>query len=335
MSLAEAQRSALGFAGEKAPAGTVSVRELAERFYTARIVNGRKHNGEVGYKRPEQVRHYFDRDLLGSSIADLNLSKVTRAHLAQLIEHKVAHGGPVAANRLTALVKRMFAYAVAVGLLENSPAALLDRSIAGGKEYARTRVLNDIEIKQLWLIDDATCNHAALFRFLLLSGQRISEAQSATWHDFDLETGVWRIDENKSSRRHKVSVSHAMREIIEQQPRERYGNATVGPFATASTTAAQAWLKRWCNREEITPSFTPHDLRRTFATRVRDDLGVSFDVVEKILNHAAPTKVAGIYQRGDLWQQRINAMSAWATHLTFIVKDDRPDDNVTDIRSAA
>jgi hypothetical protein len=46
----------------------------------------------------------------------------------------------------------------------------------------------------------------------------------------------------------------------------------------------QAWLRRRREREEIEPAFTPHDLRRTFATRL-SNLGVMPHIVEKILNH--------------------------------------------------
>ena len=37
--------------------------------------------------------------------------------------------------------------------------------------------MTEAEIIALWNIDNTTCEHADLYRFLLLSGQRIGEAQ--------------------------------------------------------------------------------------------------------------------------------------------------------------
>ena len=221
MTLADAQRAALSMRGERQPNATATVRDLVERFYSARIV--------PSHKRPEQTRHYLDRDLLASHIADLELRKVTRSHLAGIIERKALESGPVAANRLLAIVKRAFAYGVTFGLLHESPAVPLDRSIAGGTEEARERVLTDPEIGLLWGIDATTCDHAALLRFLLLSGQRISEARDAAWGHFDLAGG------RVAHRRQQVLASPsecrsvpAMRAIIEGQPHVRYGDATRG-----------------------------------------------------------------------------------------------------------
>lgn len=291
--LADAQRIAHERRGDVKPAGKDTVGALATRYYQTRIA--------PRYKRPEGVKHYFEKDL--ADLADRELRKVTRAQLALMMERKARDSGPVAANRLLSNVKAMFAYGVEVGIVDSNPAAALTRNTAGGKEKTRERVLTDAEIAALWAIESSTCDHADLYRFLLLSGQRIGEAQASLWEHFDIEARVWRIDENKSGRPHLCPVSAPMLAILQCRDDSRDG-----PFATASATAAQAWLKRWCSRKEINPAFTPHDLRRTCASRMRKL--ADFDVVERHLNHVLGG-VAGTYQRDDLWDKRVQAVEAW------------------------
>ena len=303
LQLPDAQREALILRGESKPAGKHTVADLASRFYKARI--------ERAYKRPRQVERYLLRDL--TDIATREVGKIKDADLVRLLERKAQSSGPVAANRLLGIVKRLFRYGVKKGFVGRDPALGLNRDDAGGKERGRARTLTDDEILALWNIDNAACDHADLYRFLLLSGQRIGEAQAARWPHFDLNAGTWRIDDNKSARPHVCPISSAMLAILERRDRTR-----PGPFATSSTTAAQAWLKRFCRREEIDPAFTPHDMRRTCASRMRK-LGVSFDTIELHLNHAIEG-VAKVYQRDDLMGERKAAVELWGSEVLRLVR---------------
>jgi integrase len=299
MLLADAQREALVRRGEIKPEGKHTVADLADRFYKSRI--------EPRYRRPEQVKHYLVRDL--EDIGQREVGKIKQADLARILERKAKKSGPVAANRLLAIVRSMFKYGIAVGLVGKDPSTALTRDVAGGKERTRERTLTDDEIIGLWSVD---CDHGDLFRFLLLSGQRIGEAQAAVWTDFDLDAGAWKITENKSSRPHVCPISTAMRAILDGRAGRK-----PGPFATASTTAAQSWLKRYCRREQVDPAFTPHDLRRTCASRMRR-LGVSFDAIELHLNHAI-RGVGAVYQRDDLMTERKAAVEAWGNAVAQMV----------------
>jgi integrase len=65
-------------------------------------------------------------------------------------------------------------------------------------------------------------------------------------------------------------------------------------------------------------AWTPHDLRRTFSTRL-GDLGVAPHVIERMLNHTAEG-VAAIYNRAELLEERIAATRLWAAKLAEIVR---------------
>jgi integrase len=88
-------------------------------------------------------------------------------------------------------------------------------------------------------------------------------------------------------------------------------------FGTATDTGVQAWLRRWCERQRISPAFRPHDLRRTCATRL-NTLGVLPHVAEKILNHTMQGVMA-VYNRADYKTERVESMQRWADELDRIL----------------
>lgn len=291
--------------------GKSTVREVAKEFYSSQI--------EPRNKRPQEVWRYLDRDL--TPILDKRIIDVTRAELATLVRNKVADG-PVAANILLSITKRLFRFAVQAGVLEIDPAQLLDRSMAGGNRSARDRVLSDDEIKKLW---NATAEgkgtplgpqhrHGPLIRMLMLTGQRIMETKEARWSDIDFKKKVWHIpkERTKTGRAHWVALPDLAIETLKALPRN--GDHV---FPTSSTSAVQNWIGRWCDRHGITPAFTPHDLRRTMATRM-NEIGIAPHVVEKILNHQMGG-VMGIYNRAEYTDERIEAQQKWSNALAAIV----------------
>jgi len=84
----------------------------------------------------------------------------------------------------------------------------------------------------------------------------------------------------------------------------------------------RAWLRRWCQRERISPAFRPHDLRRTCATRL-NTLGVLPHIAEKILNHTMQGVMA-VYNRAEYEAERIEAMQRWADELDRVLGQSLP-----------
>jgi len=72
---------------------------------------------------------------------------------------------------------------------------------------------------------------------------------------------------------------------------------------------AQTWL--------IDPP-TPHDLRRTAATRMRA-LGMSSEDVKHVLNHAQTSVLSRHYDRYDPLLEKRRALDRWASELERIV----------------
>jgi len=285
---------------EGAVDGETSLKSVCDEWFRQRI--------EKRYKRPKQIRQYIDRipaGLLTRPIHDLE-----RIELSRALQNYAKSRGPVGANRLLAILKQVFAYAHKVGYVPDNVLAPLTRDEVGGAELARERVLTDEEIHKLWHADAA---HVPLMRFLLLTAQRIGEAQLAEWSA--IEGARWNIPaaHSKNGKAQWVSLSRQALEVLAGQP------ADASPiFGGVTNTGVQAWLRRWCEREQIVPAFTPHDLRRTAATRM-NEIGVAPHVVEKILNHSMQGVMA-VYNKAEYADERVAAMQTWGDALERIVR---------------
>lgn len=280
MSLAAARKKASDLNDRKDGTSGKTFGELLDEWFENSI--------EPRYVVTKNIETYIARgkDALGNK----QLAVLTTKELVDELK-RYAKDAPVAANRCLSNWKLALDYAIGSGYLEHNPLARTTSKVVGGEEKSRERVLTDDEIRQLWAWEG---RNASLLRFLLCTGLRISEAQQGRQ-----DGSLWRVDTTKNGKPHWV---HLPALAIEQ----------VEPWEH-SPTAVQSWLKR------KGVDFTPHDLRRTFATRL-NGIGVEPHVVEKMLNHSMQGVMA-TYNRHDYAEQRIAAASAWETELKRIIAD--------------
>ena len=287
LSVKEARALTLAAALDKAPSNT-TVTDLAERYF--RDVIEREH------KRPVFVRGYLDRAVIPElgprRVVDLSPSDVA----AVILNYR--ERGARSADCLRATMRSLFEYAIEIGVRVDNPAARLTRRVAGYRPESRRRVLLDDELRRVWAIEHET---GRLCRFLLLTGLRISEAQKG-----QLDGDLWRVSAklSKNGKPHWVKLTQTALAQL--------------PLPTTTATNAQAWLRRWCDREGIDPRFTPHDLRRTAATRMAT-AGVEPFIVERALNHTL-LGVMGTYNRAEYETERIAAAFTLERALLAVVE---------------
>jgi integrase len=296
--LAEARIKAAGYSGKTVFDGTLG--HLLDEWYADVVAKT--------YRRPKHVIGYFER--LEPELKNTKLRDLQRLPVRQALKRYADKRGPVSANRLLSILKTALRFGRDAGYLEASPLEGLSPDLVGGQEDSRERVLTDAEIGKLW---HAESQHVPLLRFLLLTGQRIGEAQRAPWTN--VRGNRWHIpsEHSKNHRAHWVALSREALAALRGQSDTRELI-----FGTATDTGVQAWLRRWCEREDIAPAFTPHDLRRTFATRL-NSLGVMPHIVEKILNHTLQGVMA-VYNRAEYEAERVESMQRWADEITRLLR---------------
>ena len=109
------------------------------------------------------------------------------------------NGSPYQANRVIALLSRMFNVAIRWEWIERNPAKGIERNA----EQKRTRYLKPDELVSL---SAALAAHedeqaADIIRLLLLTGARRGETQAARWRDFDLSPACGQNRAPRRSRR--------------------------------------------------------------------------------------------------------------------------------------
>ena len=88
------------------------------------------------------------------------------------------------ANRVLALIRKIFNFGIAREVVEFNPSAQIERP---GKERQRHRVLSDEEIRAFWMkLDQEQVEVAAAFRLRLVTAQRGGEVFDMRWADVDL-----------------------------------------------------------------------------------------------------------------------------------------------------
>lgn len=245
----------------------------------------------------------LSRDKVVRIVQDYSLRKTAKAGRT---------GGRVSQNRLLSFAKLWLGWCVECGYLDRNPADALTPRVAGGKEQTRERVLSLDEMKRLWSLDGA---HAPLLRALLLTGCRIRELQLARCGDLHVdpeapEDGPLSLtipaEHSKNGKLHRVPLSTT---ALVQMNLKGKPQDPLFPDSSTSASAVQSWLKRWHEREGATP-WTPHDLRRTFATQL-GELGVPLETIQRCLNHTLDGPIAR-YARSDRYKERRAAHEQFA-----------------------
>lgn len=121
------------------------------------------------------------------ALGQMTVQDVLQSHIEAL--HAKLREMPYQANRVLALLSKMFSLAISWNWREDNPAIAIERY----QEEKRDRGLNQEEQGRLWAVLENYPSHltAYVFKFLLLTGARKEEVLSSTWDQFDLEKGIW------------------------------------------------------------------------------------------------------------------------------------------------
>ena len=289
---------------------------------------------------------------------DRPLASITPRDIRQLIG-EIAKRAPWEARNAWGHASLIFKHAVHEELIEVSPMASLDKELTlGVKLRPRDRVLNDLEVRALWHAShDLPWPHGHLYRWLLLTGVRMSEATGAEWTEFhpevrrvlrDLaaraakwsalpaENKTWTIppERFKSDVAHVVPLTDQMLELLASVPAAppaRYVFSTTGKNKLWSSSKVKrdldrrmlALLRKWAaERGEDPDSVTlapwvAHDLRRVVRSNL-SALGIADNVAEMVLGHGKKG-LQRIYDQYRYIPQIREALTKWNARLMQIV----------------
>lgn len=277
-------------------------------------------------------------------IGHLKAVDVHRRDIIAMLEEIIAEKAPTAANRVLALVRKMYNWAVRRDICDNNPCYRMENP---SPEHTRDRVLSPAEIHTFWhlLESDKRPDPPSAdvetetktpppwisrptrkaLKLTLATTQRRAEVAQAARSEFDLDERLWTIpaERSKNGKAHRVPLSDLAMQIIKEAlelagdspylfPSPHGGGKE--PVDSGALTRAVARLRQCTN----IPHFTVHDLRRTAASNMAQ-LRIPRTVIKKVLNHTEKD-VTDIYDRYGYDDEKREALDAWAVRLREIVE---------------
>ncbi len=258
------------------------------------------------------------------------LEKITRRDVLDALDTLMERGAEVMANRTLAYLGMFFGWALHRGIIHADPTDGIKKP---GAEQSRARYLSTDELGAIWQAAAAMRAgdlFASIIQVLILTGQRREEVAGMRWSELDLNSALWVLPEGnrtKNHREHMVPLSAPVLEIIKaRQAEQKEMRMKTGYVFVAPTRRQDVELKPfqgWSHAKarldalaNIAP-WTLHDLRRTMATRMAEDLHIPPHIIEATLNHVSGTRagVAGTYNRALYLDERKKALDAWSGYV--------------------
>jgi integrase len=253
-----------------------TVADLCDRFIAEHVV---KLSAHTRANHGATIRN----DIL-PALGRMKVSAVEYEHIDRL-HRKVSERAPVLANRMVAILGKMFTLAVKWKLRTDNPCKGIERN----QEHPRQRYLKPEELRRLTkaLAEDRNQQAADVFRLLLLTGARRGEILSAEWDSIDLAAGTWakQASTTKQKQHHQVPLSAPARQILTRLREKNPTSPWVFPGRNGPLKGdiKRHW-KRICTAAGIR-ALRVHDLRHSYASQLAS-AGVGLHVIGQLLGHS-------------------------------------------------
>lgn len=236
---------------------------------------------------------------------------ITKREINELLDNiatDLGHG--VLSNRVKATLSSIFGFAEERDYIQINIVKAVKKKY---KEVSKDVVLNLEELKRVWkALENRPIISAAYFKILLLTGQRRSETVQMKWGD--ISDDIWTIPaaDTKVKRKQQVIFSELSMNLIEQL-RPITGSKTYVFSSEKDVPRRAKWIltqAQLVQKDANVLTFTPHNLRRTFAT-ILGELGYSRMIIGMLLNHktsAGQFEVTAIYDRNNYLTERREAI---------------------------
>lgn len=298
-----------------------TVRELLDRWVKRKLSHTRKDCGL------STVRS-FEKDVL-ASIGHIAVADIKKHHIVSILDAMLERSVTRQTKMVLSDLRAMFNFAIDdAELIEVNPTGRISKASLG-KDVERDRVLSETEVIDLFrkLPSSGLPETAALaLKLQFATICRIGEIIGLQWANVDVDAMTLTIPMTKNGKAHTVYLSQFAVEILLDLyqitgatpwlfPSARLDGPINNKAFTKYVSDRQRIGKPLANRTQNTRALAltggrwgSHDLRRTGASMMADELAVIPDVVERCLNHTIESKIKRIYQRA---QYKTPMREAW------------------------
>jgi integrase len=254
--------------------GAPTIEDLCQRYVAEHLPKKRP---RAAFDDKSMIERDIRPSLKHRRVAEVSFSDVDALHRTITMRARYR------ANRVLALLSKMFSLAIRWGWRVDNPCKGVERN----SEHRRQNYLNPIEIEKLWVwLDGHQDQQAArIIKLLLLTGARSSEVEAMRWADLDLDAGVWTKPAvvTKQAREHRVPLSPGAVKLLRDTKPRIFPGVYVFP-------AKGGYRKNirpiWRQARQLLgrPELRVHDLRHTYAS-ILASAGLSLPVIGALLGH--------------------------------------------------
>jgi len=225
-------------------------------------------------------------NILCDYFKDADLRSITPRWFRRFLKEMLKKGNAKSTcNRYRALTHRIFNVAIEEGYAEENPITKV--KLYSEKDTLKERVLTEEEERKFY---EASADYLKpIITIALNTGMRKGEILNLQWIQVDFKNRTIRVEKTKSEKIRYVPMNDAVFNKLSRLKVGFHGNQLV--FFNPETGKPYVDLKRQfrnaCRKADI-KGLRFHDLRHTFATRLREK-GVALEVVRDLLGHSSIT----------------------------------------------
>ncbi|MCU5775063.1 tyrosine-type recombinase/integrase [Erwiniaceae bacterium BAC15a-03b] len=288
----------------------VTVKDALEYWLTEYAATNRSDEKD---RRAQFSKHIYP------FIGDMPLKDTETRHWLTCLD-RVKRKYPVASGTILVAAKQAMKFCRVRNYAVSEALDLLSVPDVGKMASRRARTLKDKELGELWRAvnsEGITPYHSRTLKLLALFGSRTQEVRLSTWKEWDFDESLWTVP---------VLHSKNSEEIIRPIPdgivswlKELKGDAGRDDLILGELKSGEA-VSQMCRhiyaRLGHDDPWTPHDLRRTFSTKM-NDLGIAPHVVEQLIGHRLGGIMA-VYNRSQYIPEKRRAMEVWLERLELL-----------------
>ncbi|WP_333617317.1 tyrosine-type recombinase/integrase [Mixta calida] len=252
-------------------------------------------------------------------IGDIPLKDAETRHWLQCLD-RVKKKYPVAAGTVLVTAKQALKFCKVRNYAVSEALDMLSVPDVGRVANKKARVLSDRELGDVWRAvngDVMTPYHARLIKLLVIFGGRTQEVRLSTWKEWDFNDLMWTVPVAHSKT--KDTIARPIPPRLVDWLVELKGEAAAGDLVLGELKSGEA-VSQMCRhlyaRLKHEDPWTPHDLRRTFSTKLNDS-GIAPHVVEQMLGHKMGGVMA-VYNRSQYVPEKRLALEVWMDRLELL-----------------
>jgi integrase len=261
---------------------------LCDRFEREFLPRKRPATSE-SYKRALKlhVRPHFGKF---AKVADVHFTDVDKLH-AKVTKD----GSPYQANRVVAVLSKLFSMAIKWQMIATNPA----KGIEKNPESKRKRYLSGEELARLMdALASSDRQFADIIRLLVMTGARKGEVLAMRWADIDIARGIWTKPGSTTKQKtdHVVSLSAPMLALLTDTHTQNHEFVFPSDGKTGHVVSIKRAWAALLKAAGIAPhpqygNLRIHDLRHSFASRLVSS-GSSLELIGALLGHSNPATTA-------------------------------------------